>query len=132
MNSRWLIGCGIAGILGIALCAGVGVIIFRAVIAATQPVVDASEEFLTLLAEEKFSEAYASTASGLKARLDEPSFTAAVKKLGLTDYSSAFWNSREINNQEGKVGGTMKTKNGGTRAVVIQLVMKTASGRSSA
>ena len=50
MKKGWLIGCGIAGILGIGLCAGAGVLVYsgvKGIIALTQPVVDASEVVLS-------------------------------------------------------------------------------------
>ncbi len=124
MKKNWLIGFGIAGILGIGLCAGLGIFLFSGVIAMTQPVVDASEQFLALVGQGKIAEAYASTADRFHAQQDEASFTRAVKQLGLTDYASASWHNREIKNQEGTAEGTVTSKNGGTKPVSIQLVQE--------
>src|SRR5207253_6564366 len=127
MKKGWLIGCSIAGILGVGLCAGVAFLVYSGVIAifaVTQPVVDAAEEFLVLVGKGKTAEAYASTAETFRAQQDEASFAAAVKKLGLTDYSSVSWHNRSINNNQGSADGTVTTKGGGTTPVSIRLVQE--------
>jgi hypothetical protein len=122
MNRKRLIGCGAASVLGFGLFVGVGVAFVGGIFALTRPVVDASEQFLALLGREKFAEAYASAADGFRARQGEREFAAAVKQLGLTDYSSATWHSRQIDNQDGVAEGTVVTKEGGTKAVSVRLV----------
>src|SRR5262245_47241218 len=103
---------------------GLGVVLVRAALAMTQPVVDSSEHFLALLGQGKTAEAYASTADGFRARQDEASFTAAVKQLGLTDYANVSWHSRQFEHQEGAVEGTFTTKKGGTGPVAVRLVQE--------
>ena len=125
MKKGWLIGCSVAGVAVLLLCGGfVGLVYYGVteLVALTKPVVDASDGFLGLLGQGKTAEAYASTASGFRAQMSEADFTAAVKKIGLDDYGSASWNSRNINNQEGSVEGTVTSKNGGTTPVAIRLV----------
>jgi hypothetical protein len=123
MKKGWLIGCGIAGILGVlGLCVGLGILFFGGVFGFTQPVVDASNDFLSLLGQGKVAEAYTSTADGFRAQQDEASFTAGVKELGLTDYSSVVWHNRTRTNQEGAAEGTVTTKNGSTKPIAIRLV----------
>lgn len=128
MKKGWLIGCGIAGILGAVLCAGLGVLFFGGILggifALTQPVADASNDFLALLGQGKIVEAYASTADGFRAQQDEYSFTSAVKQFGLTEYSSVSWQSRQFMNNEGSAEGTVTTKDGGTKPVAIRLVQE--------
>src|SRR5438128_1298497 len=122
MKKGSLIGCGIAGILGIGLCVALGAVFVGGIFALTRPVVDASEQFLALLGQGKIADAYASAADGLRARQDEASFTGAVKQLGLTDYSSASWHSRQIENQQGTADGTVTTKSGGSKPISVRLV----------
>jgi hypothetical protein len=122
MNRKWLIGCGAAAVLGLGLFIGLGTVFVGGVWALTRPVVDASEQFLGLLGQGKIAEAYASTADGFRAQQDEPSFTSAVTQLGLTDYSSAVWQSRQIDNQDGTAEGMVVTKGGGAKAVSIRLI----------
>jgi hypothetical protein len=127
MKKGWLIGCGVAAVLGGLLCVGIGLFffgIFSSVMTMTQPLVDASDEFLGLLGQGKIAEAYAATASGFQAQQDELSFATAVKQLGLTDYASASWTNRQLKNQEGSVEGTVTTKQGGKTPIAIQLIVE--------
>lgn len=122
MKKPWLIGCGVVGILGVGLFAGLGLLVIGGAFALTRPVVDASEQFLALLGEGKFAEAYASAADGFRAQQDEASFTRAVRELGLTDYASVSWHNRQIENKDGTTEGTVTTKGGGTKPVSLRLV----------
>jgi hypothetical protein len=124
MKPNRLIGCGIIGILGIGLCVGLAVFLVGRIFAWTQPVVDASEQFLALLGQGRIAQAYASAADGFRAQQDEASFTEAVKQLGLTDYSSVSWHNRQIGNQEGTAEGAVTTKSGGPMPVSIRLVQE--------
>jgi len=121
MKKGWLIGCGVAGIVGLGVCSGVAVLVYG-VFSITQPVVDASDEFLGLLGRDKIAEAYASTAAGFRAQHDEQSFAFAVKQLGLTKYSSATWTQRSIRNQVGKTDGTVTDREGATKPITLNFV----------
>ncbi|HEY1375771.1 MAG TPA: hypothetical protein VGF55_03220 [Gemmataceae bacterium] len=122
MKKTLLIVGGAAAVLGGGLVLFVG-----GLFALTRPVVDASEQFLALLGQGRVAEAYASAAGGLRARQDEASFAAAVKQLGLGDFASVSWHSRQIENDNGTADGTVTTKGGGTRPVSVRLVRE--SGR---
>jgi hypothetical protein len=115
---RWLI----VTILGLGLFACLGVVFVAGIFALTRPVVDASEQFLGLLGQGKTAEAYALTAEGFRARQDEASFARAVNQIGLTEYASASWQSRQIDNNEGSAEGTVTTKGGTTKPVSLHLV----------
>jgi hypothetical protein len=109
-------------LLGIGLLVGLGTVLIVGLFALTQPVVDASEEFLAMLGQGKLREAYASAANGLRAQHDEVSFTRAVQQLGLTNYASASWYNREIHNQDGLAEGILRFKNGDTTHMSVRLV----------
>jgi len=111
------VGLGIGGML---LVGGVGSIAW-AVISLTRPVVDASERFLTLVAENP-AQAYASTSESFRARISEAGFVSAVKQLALREYASASWNHREIDNSVGLVEGTTVDKKGGVTPISIRLI----------
>jgi hypothetical protein len=129
MRKRCLIGCGVAGILGIAVCAGLGGLFVGAVMALTRPVTDASEQFLALVGHGKFAEAYASTSEGFRAQQDEASFAGAVRQLGLADYASVTWHTRRIQNEVGTAEGTVVTKTGGSRPIAIRLLQEDGKWR---
>jgi hypothetical protein len=122
MFRTWLIVGGLAVALSIGLCAGLGALVFVGVYRMTQPLVEASDEFLESLGQGKTAQAYASAASALRSSQNQPSFTAAAKHLGLTDYSSVTWHSRTRVNDEGTVEGTVVTKSGASWPVTIRLV----------
>src|SRR5262245_22774512 len=94
-----LLGCGILGGLAL-LFGGFFFGIFYLVSAATQPPVTAAERILTLLGNGQISDAYASTATTLRNQQTEAEFAAEVKRLGLTDYASSSWPSRNVVNDE--------------------------------
>ncbi len=122
MKKGLLIGCGAASLLGIGLCAGLSALLLSWVFAVSQPVADASEQFLAQVGQGEVAEAYASASEGFRAEQDEASFTQAVKQLGLTDYSSVSWDSLRVENWEGAVEGTVTTKSGGMYRVSVRLV----------
>ena len=127
MSKGWLIGIGVGVVLVFASC-GFCLVLFSSsilsIFALTQPVVDASNEFLGLLGQGKVAEAYASTAGGFRARQTEAAFTFAVKKLEITDFSTASWSNRSFNNNQGSTDGTVTTKKGQTKPVAVKLLFE--------
>jgi hypothetical protein len=123
-KGMWL-GCGIVGAIGVLICAGVVALVSFGVFGLlefTKPVAQGAEDFLGLLGQGKTAEAYAGAAAGLRATQDEASFTNAVNQLGLSDYSSVSWHSRNRTNQEGTVEGTVTTKKGASFPVTVHVV----------
>jgi hypothetical protein len=121
MNKGWIIGCSVAGVLGIGACAGLVALVFFGAFGLTRPVVAASDAFLDRLGQGKVAEAYASTAGGLRDQQDEASFGSAVKYVGLADCVSVSWHRRARMNRDGSVEGTVTTRDGKTRAVALRL-----------
>lgn len=104
---------------GLAVLAGV---IVGLVFWFTGGAVDATENFLALIAQEKIEEAYQSTATGFRSQQDPASFAATVRAIGLTRYASASWTNREIQNNRATLEGSVTTTDGGTIPLTIELV----------
>src|SRR5262249_34082452 len=90
--------------------------------AATQPPVTAAERVLTLLGNGEISDAYASTATDLRNQHTEAEFAAEVQRLGLTDYASSSWPSRDVVNHETTIEGRMTTTKGRRVQLTIKLL----------
>jgi len=118
MKKTLIVGLGICGALVVG---AVGTIAWAA-FALTRPVVNASEQFLTLVAEKNPAQAYASTSESFRARISEEDFAAAVKQLALTGYASASWRNREIDNSIGLAEGTLVDRKGGVTPISIRLI----------
>jgi hypothetical protein len=121
MKKNWVIGCGAVAALGL-LCVGTAVALIGGVFALTKPVVDSSEQFLAQVGQGQIAGAYASAGADLRGRMDEAAFATAVKQLGLTEFASALWHNRQIENSTALAEGTVTTKAGGTKPVAVRLV----------
>lgn len=104
---------------GLAILAGV---IVAGVFWATSGAVEAGENFLALIAQNKIEEAYQSTASGFRSQQDAATFGALVTNIGLTRYASASWSNREIQNDRATLEGSVTTTDGGTIPLTMALV----------
>src|SRR5262245_35201863 len=122
MKRNRLIGCGLVALLGVGLGIGLLVAVVGGLFALTKPVVDASELFLARLGRGEVAEAYASTSDTLRATQDEATFAAAVRRLSLTEFASASWHNRQIENRTALAEGTVTTRSGLTRPVTVRLV----------
>jgi hypothetical protein len=109
----------VAVIGGLAVLGGV---IVGGVFWLTGGAVEAGEQFLTLISEERMQEAYAETAAAFQSQQDVASFTAIVTEIGLTDYESASWTNRQIQNNRATLEGSVTTVDGGTIPLTIELV----------
>jgi hypothetical protein len=106
--------------IGVAVCVLGGIL--GLVFYLTGGAVKAADRFLGLLGDGKVHEAYLSTSSTLRAQLEEESFTAAVKRLGLTDYASSSGTTRSVENNVANLEGTVTTKSGGSIPLKMKLV----------
>jgi len=111
-------GCLLALLLGAALIGGIIFVAFQ----ATKGAVKGADDFLALVGSGKLDDAYASTATGLKKAHDRATFEQQVRALGLDGYVSSSWASRSVENDTGKVEGTVETKASGRVPLTIQLV----------
>src|SRR5262245_57548859 len=121
MKKGLLIGCGVAGTLGLLCCGGFAAIFYTA-FALTGPAVTATDDLLALLRDGKTTEAYRSTAKSLQSQQSEAEFTQAVQRLGVTDYASSSWLSRNIENNEATLEGTVTTRGGRSIPLTVKLV----------
>src|SRR5258708_38310235 len=87
-------GCLIAVAAGLLLI----VIIILLAFGLTRGAVKAGDQFLGLIGSGKIAAAYKSASPTLKSQQTAKSFEQAVKNLGLTDFASTSWSSRETKN----------------------------------
>lgn len=108
----------------IALGAFVGFIALIVGIAllATGDVVKAGDEFIALLGQGKSQEAYQSTSTEFRKLVAEPQFGVVVQQLKLDEARSVSWGSREVNDDGGKLAGTVTFRDGSTSDISMDLV----------
>src|SRR5690242_8427502 len=110
----------VVGVVGV--CAGGVALLFFWVFSVTGQAADGADRFLALVAQGKVAEAYNSAAAGLRARQSQEAFAARVKEMGLTEWVSSSWNSRNVVNDQATVEGSVTTRGGGTIPLKITLV----------
>jgi hypothetical protein len=116
-------GCLIALAAGLALV----VIIILLAFGLTRGAVKAGDEFLGLIGSGKVAAAYEKASATLKSQQTEESFEQAVKNLGLTDFASASWSSRETKNDRAHLEGSVKTRAGGKIPLTMELVKESGT-----
>lgn len=121
MKKVLLIGCGMATAL-LAVCGGgIGLVVYF-VLAASGPPVTATEQFFTLLGQEKTAEAYATTASELQEQQSEEEFTEMVNRLWLWKYQASMFLDRRVEKDRATLKGTVTLSDGVVLPMVVQLV----------
>ncbi|MBN1671282.1 MAG: hypothetical protein JXR37_09630 [Kiritimatiellae bacterium] len=115
---KFAFGC--LGCLGVVIVIGIigGVLGF----VLTKDIVKATDRFFALVQAGKTKEAYAATAKEFQASTSEEQFEAFLQTSSLAGYESAAWHSRSIENDQGKLKGKAKTKDGGQIPLVVTLV----------
>jgi len=88
----------------------------------TSGVVKAGNAFLAQIGAGQIKEAYESTSATLQSQQTAEEFEESVKKLGLTDYASASWSSRQMENGRGHLEGSITTRSGGQIPLKMELV----------
>ncbi|MBM3890940.1 MAG: hypothetical protein FJ388_17655 [Verrucomicrobia bacterium] len=120
-------GCLIGAAVGIGLVAFIVIGIVAFVFWLTGGVVDAGNKFLSLLGEGRTQEAYLAADAALRSSQTEQEFTRIVKELSLTEYASASWRSRSMENNVATLEGTVQTRGGGHVPLTMKLI-KQAGG----
>ena len=109
-------------LIAIATALGLIIIIVLLAFGLTRGAVKSANDFLGLIGSGKIAAAYESASATLKSRQNLESFTQSVKDLGLTDFASASWSSRETKNDRAQLEGSVKTRAGGTIPLNMELV----------
>ncbi|HOW97575.1 MAG TPA: hypothetical protein P5567_06525 [Kiritimatiellia bacterium] len=89
---------------------------------ATSGLPKAADEFFSLVREGKVGEAYLATAAEFRAATGEEEFSAFLRDSALGQYASASWPTRAIENNRGRLEGTVTTRDGGQIPVELDLV----------
>ena len=109
-------------LLGLAL-AGAGIVAFVFWLTADLP--RAADQFLGRIAAGDYDGALALTTPDFRANTDRAALEAFARDNGLNGYRSASWSSRSIDNNVGKLEGTLTLANGAI-PVSIQLIKSDA------
>lgn len=97
-------------------------LIVGAALLLTSGATEAGTAFFTLLGQGKTAEAYRSTASGFQSSVAEADFTRIVGELGLDRCEKASWSDRQVQNNAGKLVGSLALKGGKTIEMTVELV----------
>ncbi len=111
---KWLIGLLIFLVVIVA-------IVFVA-LQATKGVVKAADQFFLFLKNSQVEEAYASTAKEFQAATSLQEFKAFLEFTAIGKFDRASWSTRSVNNNTGKLIGSVHTKDGGVIPVEVELV----------
>ncbi len=87
----------------------------------TSGLTNATDEFFSYVQQEQYEVAYASTAEDFQEVTTYEQFIDFLAYTGLDGYESATWNSRSVENNTGRLEGTVTT-NGGAIPMLIDLV----------
>lgn len=119
------VGCAIvAFVLFIGLIVG-------AVFWATGGIVDAADDFFAAAAEGEYDQAHALTSQSFRAESTPAQLEHFLIAKGLNQVTDTSWNSRSINNSQGRIEGTLTTKSRGNIPVVVELVSENDEWRIS-
>src|SRR5207302_712064 len=103
------------------------VIIILLAFGLTRGAVKAGDQFLGLIGSGKVAAAYESASATLKSEQSVASFEQNVKRLGLTDFASASWSSRETKNDRAHLEGSVTTRSGGKIPLTMELVKESGA-----
>lgn len=116
----WIAGGAIAFFM--LLCAGCGGAFFYWIYNSTQQAVDATDQFLAQVANDDFAGAYNSTTAQYQQAQSLEEFTQSMKDMGLTNYSSSSFLSRNILNNEATIKGEITTNKGTIVPLTVVLI----------
>lgn len=88
----------------------------------TSGVVESADRFLTTISQGNLPSAYRQTSLAFQQAQTEASFENVVRDLGLAEYQSASWHSRSVENNLGRLDGTIQLKSGGSTRLSLTLI----------
>ncbi|WP_054312015.1 hypothetical protein [Mesorhizobium sp. 1M-11] len=113
-------------LIGLGAVAVVAAIIVSAVFYFTSGISDAATDFFATTASSGAPAAYKKAAGGFRQAVSEQDFEAIVDRLGLAKFKSASWPTREMQNGQGKVVGTVTLEGDVTLPATVNLVKNEA------
>lgn len=113
-------------LIGLAALVVVAAAIVSAVFYFTGGMTDSATEFFATAASSGAPAAYGKASPAFRQAVSESDFEAIVDRLGLTRFKSASWPSREMQNGQGKVVGTLTLEGGVTLPATVNLVKNEA------
>jgi hypothetical protein len=108
---KW-VGIGVGGFAAL-----IGAI-FAVVFSLTSGAASVATEFLTLVSESKYEEAYQATTPQFRKDVKLETFRGVIK---LDKFESVSWNSREISGEGVKLEGTVRLSDGRTVVAIVKL-----------
>ncbi len=108
--------------LGVGGLAALAAAIVAAAFLITSGAATAGGEFVKLVGESKYEEAYRSTAPEFRKETSLETFRALMQRFALDKAAAASWNSRAVSGGVATLEGTIKIRNGGAVAIKMQLV----------
>jgi len=111
----------------IVCCAGLGIALFVGLIIsvvfyATSGITDTAEEFFAAANEGDYSKAYSLTSQQLQSQTDEAGLASFLAANSLDQVVDSSWGSRSIENDRGKLTGTVTTQSGAAIPLTVELV----------
>ena len=91
-----------------------------------QPVADTTNHTLKLLGQGNTHDAYMTMSDGYRAKVDEETFSSRSKAMHLDTFKDSTWNSRNVNNNDGRVSGNIEASDGQVEASATLIYEKSA------
>lgn len=113
-------------LIGLGAVAVAAAVIVGAVFYFTSGISDAATDFFATTAGSGASAGYRKAAGGFRQAVSEQDFEAIVDRLGLAKFKSASWPTREMQNGQGKVVGTLTLEGDITLPATVNLVKNEA------
>lgn len=109
-------------LIGLLLLAVVAVIVVAVVLHLTSGMLDSADQFFTTVQEGDLPRAYGYLSREFQAATSLDELRSFLEGSELAEYQNATWSSRSIENDQGRLQGTVETKQGGKIPIEVTLV----------